>query len=69
MTENLVKTYYLGSSVLLALSGLGFPTDLTHLRYFLEEIVAKIEPHIQPADDQHGGGQASTWHLQYYERE
>jgi hypothetical protein len=68
MSKNPVQTYYLGSSVLLARSGLGFPTDLTHLRYLLEEVVAKIEPHIQPANDQHGSGQASTWHLQYYER-
>ncbi len=63
MPKNPGKTHYLGSSVLLALSGLGFPTDLTHLRNFLEEVVAEIESHIQPADDQHGGGQASTWHL------
>jgi hypothetical protein len=68
MPKNPVKIHYLGSSVLLTLSGLGFPTDLTHLSYLLEEIVAEIEPHIQPADDQHGSGQASTWHLQYYDR-
>jgi hypothetical protein len=64
-SQNSNRRSYLGSS--LTISGLGSTastTDPTHLHKLLYEVVEQVEPHIQPAHDQHGGGKASPWYLE-----